>query len=136
MFIFSNWLSHPEAYNEVAPDAELIAYRDGYKGLCLETHFRSHQRCEPKQASFSAAVGSPIGNSRVKLTNIDDCLKRGFIEEEQTPLHVAAERLRADGVTILPPIGGDDTNTTADLAKYLGQRLSTYRRRSTQDGRQ
>ena len=25
--------------------------------------------------------GSPIGNSRVKLTNIEDCVKKGFVSE-------------------------------------------------------
>jgi diphosphate-dependent phosphofructokinase len=65
--------------------------------------------------------GSPIGNSRVKLTNAADCVKRGLVKEGQNPLRVAAEQLAKDGVTILHTIGGDDTNTTAaDLAAYLG----------------
>ena len=65
--------------------------------------------------------GSPIGNSRVKLTNAADCVKRGLVKEGENPLRVAAERLASDGVTILHTIGGDDTNTTAaDLAAYLG----------------
>ena len=109
-----------EAYNEVAPDAELVAYRDGYKGLLLGDSFSFTSEMRAQAGLLQRRGGSPIGNSRVKLTNIDDCLKRGFIEEGQTPLHVAAERLKADGVTILHTIGGDDTNTTAaDLAKYL-----------------
>ena len=66
--------------------------------------------------------GSPFGNSRVKLTNLADCLKRGLVNEGQNPLHVAAEQLVTDGVTILHTIGGDDTNTTAvDLAAYLSK---------------
>jgi len=109
-----------EAYNEAAPDAELIAYRDGYKGLLLGDSFTFTSEMRAQVSLLQHRGGSPIGNSRVKLTNVDDCLKRGFIEEGQTPLHVAAERLKADGVTILHTIGGDDTNTTAaDLAKYL-----------------
>ncbi len=109
-----------EAYNEVAPDAELVAYRDGYKGLLLGDSFSFTSEMRAQAGLLQRRGGSPIGNSRVKLTNVDDCLKRGFIEEGQTPLHVAAERLKADGVTILHTIGGDDTNTTAaDLAKYL-----------------
>ena len=66
--------------------------------------------------------GSPIGNSRVKLTNAADCVKRGLVQEGQDPLQVAAEQLTADGVDVLHTIGGDDTNTTAaDLAAYLGE---------------
>jgi len=64
--------------------------------------------------------GSPIGNSRVKLTNVKDCVKRGLVKEGQDPLHVAAEQLTRDGVDVLHTIGGDDTNgTAADLAAYL-----------------
>jgi pyrophosphate--fructose-6-phosphate 1-phosphotransferase len=64
--------------------------------------------------------GSPIGNSRVKLTNVDDCVRRGLVQPGQNPLHVAAEQLNRDGVDILHTIGGDDTNgTAADLAAYL-----------------
>ena len=64
--------------------------------------------------------GSPLGNSRVKLTNVADCVKRGLVKEGEDPLKVAANQLVKDGVTILHTIGGDDTNTTAaDLAAYL-----------------
>jgi len=66
--------------------------------------------------------GSPIGNSRVKLTNAADCVKRGLVKEGENPLTVAAERLKSDGVDVLHTIGGDDTNTTAaDLAAYLAE---------------
>ncbi|MDR3069057.1 MAG: pyrophosphate--fructose-6-phosphate 1-phosphotransferase, partial [Cellulomonas sp.] len=64
--------------------------------------------------------GSPIGNSRVKLTNRADAAKRGLVKPGQDPLQVAADQLKADGVDVLHTIGGDDTNTTAaDLAAYL-----------------
>ena len=64
--------------------------------------------------------GSPIGNSRVKLTNVADAVKRGLVKEGEHPLQVAAEQLARDGITILHTIGGDDTSTTAaDLASYL-----------------
>jgi pyrophosphate--fructose-6-phosphate 1-phosphotransferase len=64
--------------------------------------------------------GSPIGNSRVKLTNDDDCRRRGLIGRGDTALEVAAAGLQADRVDILHTIGGDDTNiAAADLAAYL-----------------
>ncbi len=69
---------------------------------------------------FVASGGSPIGNSRVKLTNIKDCVKRGLVKEGQDPQKVAADQLVKDGVTVLHTIGGDDTNTAAaDLAAFL-----------------
>jgi pyrophosphate--fructose-6-phosphate 1-phosphotransferase len=64
--------------------------------------------------------GSPIGNSRVKLTNVADCVKRGLVKEGQDPQKVAADQLTADGVDVLHTIGGDDTNTAAAaLAEFL-----------------
>jgi pyrophosphate--fructose-6-phosphate 1-phosphotransferase len=61
-----------------------------------------------------------IGNSRVKLTNVKDCVKRGLVKEGQDPQKVAADQLVKDGVDILHTIGGDDTNTAAaDLAAFL-----------------
>ena len=64
--------------------------------------------------------GSPIGNSRVKLTNIDDCIKKGYVREGDDPLKIASEQLKKDGIDILHTIGGDDTNTmAAQLSSYL-----------------
>ena len=73
-----------------------------------------------KAGLLHAFGGSPIGNSRVKLTNVKDCLKRGLVKEGQDPQKVAADQLVKDGVDVLHTIGGDDTNTAAaDLAKFL-----------------
>ena len=66
--------------------------------------------------------GSPIGNSRVKLTNTADLIKRGLIQDGADPLQAAADRLTADGIDVLHTIGGDDTNTTAaELAAFLAR---------------
>jgi diphosphate-dependent phosphofructokinase len=111
-----------ERYGELAPTAELIGYRDGYAGLLVgkSINIDAARRAEAK-ALYSFG-GSPLGNSRVKLTNLADCVKRGLVKEGQDPLHVAAEQLTKDGVDVLHTIGGDDTNTTAaDLAAYLGK---------------
>ncbi|MDR1665983.1 MAG: pyrophosphate--fructose-6-phosphate 1-phosphotransferase, partial [Puniceicoccales bacterium] len=64
--------------------------------------------------------GTPIGNSRVKLSNRDDCRKRGWIKDNETPFEVAASRIMADQITVLHTIGGDDTNSAAaELSEYL-----------------
>lgn len=61
-----------------------------------------------------------MARSRVKLGNGKDCAERGLVREGAIPLEVAAQQLRADGVTILHPIGGDDTDTeAASLVAYL-----------------
>lgn len=109
-----------EQYNTLAPDAELIGYLNGYQGLLLGNSYEFPQEVRQNAEIFYKFGGSPIGNSRVKLTNVEDCTKRGLVQPGETPLKVAADRLVEDKVDILHTIGGDDTNTTAaDLAKYL-----------------
>lgn len=108
-------------YSDVAPDVELIAYRSGYQGVLIGDSIKITPDMREKAHLLHRHGGSPIGNSRVKLTNVADCIKRGLVKDGQNPLRVAAEQLTRDGVTILHTIGGDDTNTTAaDLAAYLG----------------
>ncbi len=56
----------------------------------------------------------------VKLTNVADCVKRGFVPEGGTPLEVASQTLLKDEINVIHTIGGDDTNTqAAELSKYL-----------------
>jgi len=111
-----------ERYNEVAPDVELIAYTGGYKGLLLGESLPITDVVRKNAAILYEHGGSPIGNSRVKLTNVKDCVKRGLVNEGENPLEVAANQLTKDGVDVLHTIGGDDTNTTAaDLAAFLAQ---------------
>ncbi len=110
-----------ERYSDVAPHIELVAYRSGYQGLLLADRIEITADMREKAYLLHRYGGSPIGNSRVKLTNAADCAKRGLVKEGVNPLKAAAEQLAADGITILHTIGGDDTNTTAaDLAAYLG----------------
>jgi pyrophosphate--fructose-6-phosphate 1-phosphotransferase len=109
-----------ERYTDVAPDVEIIAYLNGYHGLLSGNTLDVTPEVRAKAHLLHRFGGSPIGNSRVKLTNAADLVKRGLIAEGQDALKVAADRLVADGVDVLHTIGGDDTNTTAaDLARYL-----------------
>ncbi|MBC9889182.1 MAG: pyrophosphate--fructose-6-phosphate 1-phosphotransferase [Opitutae bacterium] len=109
-----------EAYTELDPDIDIICYRSGYKGLLLGDSFRVSRAVRKSAHILHKFGGSPIGNSRVKLTNTEDCLRRGLIGPGQNPLEVAADRLERDGVDILHTIGGDDTNlTAAELAAFL-----------------
>ncbi len=107
-------------YSEVAPEVELIAYRGGYQGLLKGDIMEVTPEVREKALLLLEFGGSPIVNSRVKLTNVADCVKRGLVQEGQDPQKVAADQLVADGVDVLHTIGGDDTNTAAaDLARFL-----------------
>lgn len=111
-----------ERYTEVAPDVEILAYRHGYHGLLTGDSVLVDDATRRDASVLHRFGGSPIGNSRVKLTNTADCVRQGLIAEGQDALQVAAEQLSRDGVDVLHTIGGDDTNTTAaDLARYLGE---------------
>jgi diphosphate-dependent phosphofructokinase len=110
------------AYSRKLPKAEIIGYRNGYMGLLKGWSIKVTPKARKQALTLLQHGGSPIGNSRVKLTNVKDCIKRGLVVEGQDPLQVAAEQLVKDGITILHTIGGDDTNTTAaDLAAYLAK---------------
>ena len=109
-----------ERYNALDPNIEIIAYQHGYTGLLTGNYVVVDQEARDNASVLTRFGGSPIGNSRVKLTNQADLVKRGLIKEGQHALEVAADQLRHDKVDVLHTIGGDDTNTTAaDLAAYL-----------------
>ncbi len=109
-----------ESYNDLAPEAELLGYLHGYRGLLLGNKIEIPASVREKTDILYEFGGSPIGNSRVKLTNAENCIKRGYIKKGEDPLKVAAKQLMKDGINILHTIGGDDTNTmAAQLSFYL-----------------
>ena len=111
-----------ERYTALAPDVRIIGYVDGYAGLLTGRFIEVTPEVRGEAHRLHRFGGSPLGNSRVKLTNVEDCVRRGLVPEGGNPLQVAAEQLEADGVDVLHTIGGDDTNTTAaDLAAYLAE---------------
>ena len=111
-----------DEYTKKAPGVEMIGYVNGYMGLLKGEYITVTPEVRKNALVLTRHGGSPIGNSRVKLTNVKDCVKRGLVAEGENPLKVAADRLVKDGVDVLHTIGGDDTNTTAaDLAAYLAE---------------
>ena len=109
-----------ERYNELFPSVELMGYLHGYKGLLLGNTLSFPPEIKDHNKLLYQFGGSPIGNSRVKLTNVDHCVSKGYINNGEDPLDVAADQLKEDGVDILHTIGGDDTNTMASvLAAHL-----------------
>ena len=107
-------------YNRVLPNSEMIGYLNGYRGLLLGKSIEFPDSVKNKYEILFEYGGSPIGNSRVKLTNLEDCVKKNYVKEGEDPLQIAAEQLKKDKVDILHTIGGDDTNTmAAQLSGYL-----------------
>ena len=108
------------AYNQSAPSAEIVGYLNGYRGLLLGKSIEFSDSIRSRYKVLFDFGGSPIGNSRVKLTNIEDCVYRGYVKDGEDPLKIAAEQLKKDSINILHTIGGDDTNTmAAQLSAYL-----------------
>lgn len=95
-------------------------YNGGYRGMLVGDSFVLPQAEWEACDALNYLGGSPIGNSRVKLTNGKDCVKRGYCKEGESPLEVCAQQLIKDGVNVLHTIGGDDTNTqAAHLSQYI-----------------
>lgn len=111
-----------DEYTKLNPNIDIIGYINGYKGLLLGDSIEVNDTVRKNALVLTEHGGSPLGNSRVKLTNVKDCVKRGLVREGEDPLKVAADQLVKDGVDVLHTIGGDDTSlTAADLAAYLAK---------------
>ncbi|MDR2664447.1 MAG: pyrophosphate--fructose-6-phosphate 1-phosphotransferase [Puniceicoccales bacterium] len=110
-----------EGYGRLTPSAEILCYRNGYAGLLRGDSFTVTAAAVRSVGRLLAFGGSAIGNSRVKLTNGEDCRRRGLIGEGEDPQKVATERLSRDRISILHTIGGDDTSA---VAAQLAERLS------------
>jgi len=111
-----------QEYSKLDIEVEFLAYQNGYKGLLLGNIISIPNSVKDKVDILASYGGSAIGNSRVKLTNVEDCIKNGYIKNTELPLVVASEQLKKDKIDILHTIGGDDTNTSAgDLVKFLNE---------------
>ena len=109
-----------EKYNEISPNSVIIGYEHGYRGLLLGKSIIFSDKVKQNYSILYNFGGTPLGNSRVKLINVTDCVNKGYVSEGQDPLEVAARQLEKDKIDILHTIGGDDTNTmAAALSKYL-----------------
>ena len=107
-------------YSVIDNSIKFYGYKHGYKGLLLGNKISIPNNLSDKANIIASFGGSAIGNSRVKLSNVDDCIKNKYIKENELPVEVAANQLISDRINILHTIGGDDTNTAAsDLVKYL-----------------
>jgi len=107
-------------YSKLNKNIKFIGYLHGYKGLLTNKKIIISQKAISNINILYDYGGTFLGNSRVKLTNVDDCVNKGYIKKTENPLEVAAGQLLKDKIDILHTIGGDDTNTTAaDLVKFL-----------------
>ena len=107
-------------YYDYDNETEFIGYLNGYKGLLSGNSIKLSYNDVNVINCFG---GSFLGNSRVKLTNVKDCIKNNYISKNEDPLEVAANQLINDNIDVLHTIGGDDTNTTAgDLVKYIEEK--------------
>jgi len=111
-----------EQYSKQDTKIEFFAYKNGYKGLLKGEIISIPNHIENNVQDIISFGGSFIGNSRVKLTNVEDCINNGYVAKGVDPLEKAANQLKEDKINILHTIGGDDTNTTAgDLVRYLNE---------------
>ena len=81
-------------YNNKSCNNEYIGYLNGYygllKGKSIPLNFNSNEELQ----NLKKFGGTILGNSRVKLTNTQDCVKNGYVKENEIPLEVAANQLQ------------------------------------------
>tara|TARA_B100002052_G_scaffold259116_1_gene251498 strand:- start:16383 stop:17570 length:1188 start_codon:yes stop_codon:yes gene_type:complete len=110
-------------YIAIDKTVEFYGYKNGYKGLLKGQKLSIPKEMSNHSQDIATYGGSFLGNSRVKLTNINDCIKNKYISDNQIPLEVAANQLKKDQIDVLHTIGGDDTNTAAaDLVNFLKEK--------------
>ena len=63
----------------------MIGYLHGYKGLLLGNSINISKDVIRQFNRLYEFGGSPIGNSRVKLSNIDDCREKKYIKKDENP---------------------------------------------------
>ena len=78
-----------ERYTQVAPEVEIIAYQYGYHGLLTGNYIVIDDEARKNAGILRDFGGSPIGNSRVKLTNAKNLVERGLVAEGVNPLEFA-----------------------------------------------
>ena len=87
-----------QEYKKQNINCEFIGYLYGYKGLLIGQKITISQDSDFNElCNFG---GSFLGNSRVKLTNIEDCIHHGYIKRGEIPLDVAANQLKKDKIDI------------------------------------
>jgi len=107
-------------YSKLNIGTEFYGYLYGYKGLLMGNKIKISKEVLNNIDDIYKYGGTFLGNSRVKLSNTDDCIKNKYINKDEFPLEIASNQLIKDKIDILHTIGGDDTNTTAlELVKYL-----------------
>ena len=127
-----------ERYSELAPDVEMIGYLGGYRGLLKGESVAVTKAVREGAAILHEHGGSPIGNSRVKLTNVADAVKRGLVKEGELPLQGRGRAAR-EGRRHHPP--HDRRRRHLDHRRRprkisFRQRLRPDRRRAAENGRQ
>ena len=88
-------------YSKLNKDIKFIGYLHGYKGLLTNKKIIISQKAISNINILYDYGGTFLGNSRVKLTNIDDCISNRYIKEGENPLVVAASQLISDNIDIL-----------------------------------
>ena len=53
-----------------------------------------------KIAKLHQRGGSPLGNSRVKMSNNEDCVRRGLVKDGEDPHDIAARQLIKDNIQV------------------------------------
>ena len=71
-------------YSKLNLDVQFYGYLNGYKGLLLGNNTKIPNDIVNRVGDIYKFGGTFLGNSRVKLSNIDDCIKNRYIKFSRT----------------------------------------------------
>ncbi|MES1919799.1 hypothetical protein MHBO_001563 [Bonamia ostreae] len=89
-----------EFYTQKSPETQIICYLNGYRGLLLGDSIKVTEKIRKQAPKLQHLGGSPIGNSRIRLKNAIDCVKKGLVRNGESPEKIAAEQLIKDEITV------------------------------------
>ena len=81
-------------YKKKFDNVNFVGYLNGYKGLLTNNKIFLNLPDKNKSEGIYEFGGSLIGNSRVKLTNINDCIDKGYIKKMKFLLKLQLNSLR------------------------------------------
>lgn len=92
-------------YKEIAPNVRLVAFRNGFRGLLTDDVIAITERELAIAHLLLQKGGSPIGGSRVRLSNVQHMRAEGLLNDGEDPFERCAAMLVKHSVSVLHVIG-------------------------------
>lgn len=110
-------------YSERYPDVKILAYIHGFRGLLVDEKVVIGEKEHAAVPLLIAKGGSPIGGSRVRLTNVKNLEDEELIVKGEDPYEKCAINLLKDRVDVLHVIGSSNSQLACVELQKVVRRL-------------